>query len=104
MSQTNRPNQNSESLQQTLEAYAESSKKLHNNIAADVQNGVVLGIKQLASDKEFLDTFWQSGFIRLSKHTQDGASQWFGKRIFTWLIGVIVSAGVVYLIKSGALK
>lgn len=104
MSQQDNPESPGAGYKQVLGAYAESTNQLHTNITADVQNGVVLGIKQLATDKEFLDTFWQSGFVRLAKHTQDGASQWLGKRILTWLIGLMVSAGVIYLVKSGAIR
>ena len=65
---------------------------------------MVAGLKQMALDETFVSNFWHKGFEELSKHGSNGASQWLGKRLLTILITAITTAGIVWLVKTGALK
>ena len=77
---------------------------ISDGVAEGVAAGVVKGFKELIEDKDFCAAFWESGFKELSVHTQNGASQWVGKRIMTWLTtaGLVLCLG--WLVKSGSLK
>ena len=69
-----------------------------------VARGVVAGAKRLASDPEFAETFWKTGFEHLSRHGGNQASQWLGKRLLTSLIVAVVTAGLLWLAKTGQIK
>lgn len=66
--------------------------------------GVVAGIKQITQDETFVASFWRHGFEELSKHSSNGASQWIGKRLLTIFITAVTTAGIVWLVKTGAIK
>jgi hypothetical protein len=66
--------------------------------------GVERALRNVLSDKELTKAFWQHGFDELSAHTQNNASQWIGKRILTALIIAGTTAGIIWLVKTGALK
>jgi len=61
-------------------------------------------LRRILTDDELVRAFWHRGFVELSSHAGNGASQWIGKRIITALVVSVVTAGVVWLVKSGALK
>jgi len=61
-------------------------------------------VRAILQDKELIREFWETGFTELSRHTRNEASMWIGKRIMTWLVGVLTLAGIGWLIRSGALK
>lgn len=69
-----------------------------------VAAGVVKGLKELTQDPAFVASFWRHGFEELSKHSSNGASQWIGKRLLTILITAVTTAGIVWLVKTGAIK
>jgi len=73
-------------------------------LQAAVTAGVVAGMKQMAQDEAFVSSFWRHGFEELSKHSSNGASQWIGKRLLTIAITAITTAGIVWLVKTGAIK
>lgn len=81
-----------------------ADRRASNELQAAVTAGVVEGIKKLACDEAFVSSFWQHGFNELSKHSSNGASQWIGKRLLTIFITAITTAGIVWLVKTGALK
>ena len=73
-------------------------------ITAGMATGVVAGFKTLVADKQFCEQFWSSGFKELAKHTSDGASQWIGKRVLTWLITAATVGGLIWLAKNGGIQ
>ena len=74
------------------------------DIRRAVSNGVVEGARRLAEDSDFAERFWRTGFEHLSRHSGNHASQWVGKRILTAIVASAVTAGVIWLVKSGYLK
>lgn len=79
-------------------------RRNNNELEAAVAAGVVAGLKQLTQDDAFVASFWRHGFEELSKHSSNGASQWLGKRLLTILITAVTTAGIVWLVKTGAIK
>lgn len=73
-------------------------------LQAAVTAGVVAGIQQMSKDEAFIGLFWRHGFEELTKHSSNGASQWIGKRLLTIFITAITTAGIVWLVKTGAIK
>ena len=69
-----------------------------------ISAGVVAGMKELATDAEFIEHFWSRGYKHLTEHAANGTSQWIGKRILTALVLSAVTGGIVWLVKTGALK
>ena len=74
------------------------------DLQAAVAAGIVTGLKQLTQDEAFVASFWRHGFEELSKHSSNGASQWLGKRLLTILITAVTTAGIVWLVKTGAIR
>lgn len=74
------------------------------SIREEVAHGVIDGLRAFAADEEATRKFWKRGFDELAAHSSNGASQWIGKRILTWLITAVVGAGIVYLVRTGAIK
>ena len=74
------------------------------DLQAAVSAGVVAGLKELASDAEFIERFWLHGYKHLSEHVTNGTTQWVGKRILTTIILAAVTAGIIWLVKSGAIR
>ncbi len=60
--------------------------------------------RRVLSDDRLVSEFWQRGYRELSDHAGNGASQWIGKRLLTTLVVAIVTAGLVWLVKTGAIK
>lgn len=69
-----------------------------------VAAGVRDGFQSLLADKQAVEAFWEGGFEELKKHSTNGASQWVGKRVLTWVITTIVIAGLTWLFTRGGLK
>ncbi len=74
------------------------------SIRSAVAEGMVDGFKEINADKDLVKKFWRGGFEELRDHSANDASQWVGKRVFTWIISFVVVAGLGYLVKSGAIK
>jgi hypothetical protein len=73
-------------------------------LQAAVSAGVVSGVKALAMDNDFVERFWKVGYSHLTTHVGNGTSQWIGKRLLTMFILSVLSACVVWLVRSGAIK
>lgn len=69
-----------------------------------VRDGIKAAIMDMADDEKFSEAFWKQGFEQLSNHAGNASSQWVGKRILTALIAAVVTVGIAWLVKSGALK
>lgn len=79
-------------------------RRNNTELEAVVAAGIVAGLKQLTQDEAFVSSFWRHGFEELSKHSSNGASQWVGKRLLTIFITAVTTAGIMWLVKTGALK
>ncbi len=66
--------------------------------------GVEAGVRSLLSDEKMVKAFWERGFDEMSRRAQDSSSQWIGRRLLTTLIVALVTAGVVWLVKTGQMK
>lgn len=60
--------------------------------------------RELSADSELSQAYWKRGFVEISNHTSNAASQWLGKRILTMFVVAITSAGILWLAKTGAIK
>lgn len=69
-----------------------------------IAGGVERAIRRVLNDPETARQFWASGYEELSKHASNNASQWVGRRLLTALIIAMTTAGLVWLVKTGALK
>jgi hypothetical protein len=69
-----------------------------------IARAVELALRRVLTDDEIQRHFWERGFRELSSHTQNHASQWVGKRILTTMVVAVTTAGIVWLVKSGAIK
>jgi hypothetical protein len=63
-----------------------------------------LAIRRVLDDDDLVRSFWQRGYKELADHAGNGASQWIGRRILTAFVVAAVTAGTVWLVKSGNLK
>lgn len=79
-------------------------RRNNDDLQAAVTAGIVTGLRQLTQDEAFVASFWRHGFEELSKHGSNGASQWIGKRLLTIFITAVTTAGIVWLVKTGAIK
>jgi hypothetical protein len=61
-------------------------------------------LRRVLADDELVRAFWHRGYAELTAHAGNGASQWIGKRILTAMVVSVVTAGLVWLIKTGSLK
>ena len=61
-------------------------------------------LRRVLADDEVVRNFWHRGYRELTEHAGNGASQWVGKRLLTAMVVSVVTAGVVWLVKTGALK
>ena len=61
-------------------------------------------LRRVLSDDEVVRKFWHRGYVELTSHAGNGASQWVGRRLLTTAVVAIVTAGMVWLVKSGAIK
>lgn len=78
-------------------------ERAEKGIRESVSLGVQDGIKALAADHAFRETYWKAGFDHLSEQAASASSQWIGKRILTAAVLAVVSAGVAWLVKTGKL-
>ena len=61
-------------------------------------------LRRVLADDDVVRAFWHRGYRELTEHAGNGASQWLGRRILTTIIVSVVTAGLVWLIKTGSLK
>lgn len=69
-----------------------------------MQTAVSSAIREVISDKDITAKFWETGYTQLQDHAVRNGSQWVGKRIVTSLVIALVTAGLIWLVKTGALK
>lgn len=69
-----------------------------------MQTAVSAAIREVISDKDLTAKFWEQGYTQLQDHAVRNGSQWVGKRIVTSLVIAVVTAGLIWLVKTGALK
>jgi hypothetical protein len=63
-----------------------------------------MALRRVLSDDDLVKSFWHRGYQELTAHAGNGASQWVGRRILTTIVVAVVTAGVVWLVKTGSLK
>jgi len=80
------------------------SEIINRRAPPELEDEVAGAVRAILQDKELIREFWETGFTELSRHTRNEASMWIGKRIMTWLVGVLTLAGIGWLIRSGAIK
>ena len=61
-------------------------------------------IRRILDDDAAITGFWRRGYRELAAHAEDGASRWIGRRILTAVVIAITTAGLVWLVQTGALK
>lgn len=54
-------------------------------------------LKRFTSDPDF----WKMGVEQMAQHAADQSAKWVGRRMLTAFVAAAVSAGVVWLVKSG---
>lgn len=69
-----------------------------------VERGIQAGMRAALKDKELVAHFWRDGFDELTARSAEGASQWVGKRLLTWLAVALLAAIMAWLARSGAIK
>lgn len=69
-----------------------------------LSSAVATGIREVVTDQALMQQFSKTLYDELAGHTVNGTSQWIGKRILTALVVAVVTAGIVWLVKSGAIK
>ena len=74
------------------------------DIRTQVAAGVVDGMALVMSDAELLKRFAHTLYEELTERGSTQASQWFIKRAFTAVVLAVVTAGMLYLLRNGALK
>ncbi len=87
-----------------MESVAEAHQHLLVDMRSSVSDGMYDGIKRAMADSEQLDKFWRGGFDRLTDYRGKAASRWVGQRRLTAFVTAIVAAGLIWLVKSGAIK
>lgn len=66
--------------------------------------GVTEGIRKAVEDHTITEKFWQTGYERLTQKGSDGLSKWAGRRLLTWIGGILISAGIYLAVKGGFIK
>ncbi len=69
-----------------------------------IARAVELAMRRVLTDEELTKRFWERGFRELSEHAGNHSSQWVGKRLLTTMVVAMTTAGIVWLVKSGAIK
>lgn len=69
-----------------------------------VQQGVVAGIQAMMADDERVKKFWRKGYEEITQHGRDDVSRGIGKRVLTWVSGVLFSVAIYLAIKAGYIK
>ena len=78
--------------------------ELSERLPAMLKEAVASAIRETLADQELTRRFWAEGYNQLQAHAVNNGSQWVGKRLLTAVVTAIVTAGVIWLVKSGAIK
>lgn len=68
------------------------------------QKTIEAAIRALAEDEEFVGAQWRRGARIFLAHAWETFSVWAMRRIFTYVTGAAVVAGLIWAVKSGMLK
>jgi hypothetical protein len=74
------------------------------DVRSEVAAGVTDAFDSFLADKEKVKKLGKLVFDEVVEHTQNGTSQWIGKRLLTAFITALVGACLVYLVRTGAVK
>jgi hypothetical protein len=69
-----------------------------------IARAVETALRRVLTDEQLTQRFWERGFKELAAHADNHASQWIGKRILTAMVVAVTTAGIVWLVKTGAIK
>ena len=58
----------------------------------------------LISDEDFIKQYWKRGYDEVVNHGRDEVSRSVGKRVMTWLAGVLFALAIYVSVKAGVLK
>ena len=87
-------------VQERMAQMLDNNSMLPDMLASSVERA----IRRVLADPETARQFWAGGYEELSRHAGNNASQWVGRRLLTTLILAVVTAGLIWLVKTGALK
>ena len=79
-------------------------RELREELPQTLARAVAEGIRDVVDDKDLMQKFSRALYDELAGHTVNGASQWVGKRILTAFVVALTTAGIIWLVKTGALK
>lgn len=87
-------------VQERVALLLENNSMLPDMLASSVERAM----RRVLSDQELGRQFWARGYEELSNHVGNNASQWIGRRLLTTAVLAATTAGIVWLVKTGALK
>lgn len=87
-----------------MDRMADICAERERGVRAAVADGIKAGMRESSNDDELLKTFWRRGFEELAEHSQNGASQWLGRRLLTSAVVALTITCITWLVQSGRLK
>lgn len=82
----------------------ETTTRILAGLPKALEHAVHRGIEGVVKDAAIKQQFWSDGFDHLSRKVSDNADAWIGKRIRLAIAAALLTAVVVWAVKSGALK
>lgn len=79
-------------------------RDLTDRLQQSVERGVVAGMQAMIADDERVKKFWRKGYEEITQHGRDDVSRGIGKRVLTWVSGVLFSVAIYLAIKAGYIK
>ncbi len=77
---------------------------LRDELPRALAGAVAEGVREGITDDEMMHRFSRALYDELASHAVNNTSQWIGKRILTAAVVALTTAGIIWLVKSGALK
>ncbi len=77
---------------------------LRDDLPKSLASAVAEGVREVITDDEMMHRFSRSLYEELASHAVNNTSQWIGKRILTAAVVALTTAGIIWLVKTGALK
>jgi hypothetical protein len=97
--------ENSRDARDAIDASARAQiHRLSNELPRLMREATAAALRDVMSDQELTKRFWETGYAQLQEHAVRNSSQWVGKKFVTVLVTAIVTAGFIWLVKTGALK
>lgn len=81
-----------------------SEQDLSDKLPGMLHAAVASAIRETLADEDLTKRFWEQGYNQLQEHAVNNGSQWIGKRLMTVIVTAIVTTGLVWLVRTGALK